>query len=79
VSDPVRLAWPAPRREPGGVGGEVIHVDGFGNLVTNLRCADLAGVGAEPTVEVAGMRWRLNTIRRATAGECSALSAAAAA
>lgn len=75
VSDPVRLAWPAPRREPGGVGGEVIHVDGFGNLVTNLRCADLAGVGAEPTVEVAGMRMvGLNTTyAERTAGECLAL------
>jgi S-adenosylmethionine hydrolase len=31
-----RLAWPEPRETPHGIEGEVIHVDAFGNLVTNL-------------------------------------------
>lgn len=75
VPDPVRLAWPAPRREPGGVSGEVIQVDGFGNLVTNLRSADLAGLGPELAVEIAGLRMvGLNTTyAERTAGECLAL------
>jgi S-adenosylmethionine hydrolase len=30
------LAWPEPRETPHGIQGEVIHVDAFGNLVTNL-------------------------------------------
>lgn len=34
------LAWPEPRETAAGVEGEVIHVDAFGNLVTNLP-ADL--------------------------------------
>ena len=31
-----RLAWPEPRETEAGLVGEVIHVDAFGNLVTNL-------------------------------------------
>src|SRR5690606_6429050 len=34
IDDPVRLAWPAVRRDGEGIRGEVIHVDRFGNLVT---------------------------------------------
>jgi S-adenosylmethionine hydrolase len=37
VSDPVRLPWPAARIGPGGMEGEVVHVDRFGNLVTSIR------------------------------------------
>ncbi|MBI4576001.1 MAG: SAM-dependent chlorinase/fluorinase [Planctomycetes bacterium] len=37
VWDPVLLAWPEPRVEADGTRvGEVVHVDRFGNLVTNL-------------------------------------------
>jgi S-adenosylmethionine hydrolase len=30
------IAWPEPRETPEGIEGEVIHIDTFGNLVTNL-------------------------------------------
>lgn len=30
------LAWPTPRHADDGVHGEIIHVDHFGNLITNL-------------------------------------------
>jgi len=40
LAELVRLAWPAPRETAAGVAGEVLHVDAFGNLVTNLP-ADL--------------------------------------
>ena len=36
VPDMVRLELPAPAVEAGRIAGEVIYVDGFGNLVTNL-------------------------------------------
>jgi S-adenosylmethionine hydrolase len=40
VSDPVRLpAASPPRRSPGGICGRVIHVDRYGNLVTDLPAA----------------------------------------
>lgn len=44
VDDPVRLAMPRPQPAPGGWRGEVIHIDHFGNLATNLRREHLAGV-----------------------------------
>jgi hypothetical protein len=37
----VDLPWPEPCPAADGVVGEVITVDGFGNLVTNLRAGDL--------------------------------------
>ena len=40
LDDLVRLTWPRPRETAGGVEGEVLHVDTFGNVVTNLP-ADL--------------------------------------
>ncbi len=43
--DMVRLPWPQPCRDGNTVTGEVIHVDRFGNLITNLRLADL---GSDP-------------------------------
>jgi hypothetical protein len=43
------------RRQPdGSLRGRVIHIDVFGNLVTDVRCEDLPA--GRPTVEVAGRR-----------------------
>jgi S-adenosylmethionine hydrolase len=39
VADPVRLASAEPRREGGRLEGTVIHVDRYGNLVTDLPTA----------------------------------------
>lgn len=36
-----RLEVPEPQREDGGIAGEVIYIDGFGNLTTNIRREDL--------------------------------------
>ncbi len=41
LADPVRLPWPAPRAGTDAVHGEVVHVDRFGNLITNLERAHL--------------------------------------
>jgi S-adenosylmethionine hydrolase len=41
VRRPAGLEWPRPERSRRRVRGEVIHVDRFGNLVTNLRPGDL--------------------------------------
>jgi S-adenosylmethionine hydrolase len=45
ITDPVRLHLPAPVRSPEGWQGEVIHIDAFGNLATNLRSEHLQGRG----------------------------------
>jgi S-adenosylmethionine hydrolase len=52
VSDLVRLERPRPRREGPDWIGEVVAIDRFGNLVTNLPVP----AGARGTVEVAGRR-----------------------
>jgi hypothetical protein len=43
LPNPVTLTIPEPIRTPGRVMGEVIHVDHFGNAITNLRPEDLLG------------------------------------
>lgn len=45
VTDPVRLALPPKSRRGGELEGAVLHVDRFGNLVTNLLEEDLAALG----------------------------------
>ncbi|HLC41644.1 MAG TPA: SAM-dependent chlorinase/fluorinase [Methylomirabilota bacterium] len=55
VTDPVRLAWPAAARKGDSVVGEVIHVDHFGNLITNIQRELLTGLGENLVVEVAGV------------------------
>jgi S-adenosylmethionine hydrolase len=55
IPDPVRLELPPPFVEEGGASGEVILADHFGNLVTNLRPADLGHPEAgEVRFEIAG-------------------------
>ncbi len=56
VRDPVRLTWPRPRATRAGVLGQVLLADRFGNLLTNLREADLPGPAAACVVEVGGAR-----------------------
>ncbi len=44
ISDYVTLPFPAPRRLPGGtLEGVIIHVDRFGNCLTNITPEDLEG------------------------------------
>jgi S-adenosylmethionine hydrolase len=41
VSDPVRLVEGKPAISENGIEGEIIHIDRFGNIVTNILGADL--------------------------------------
>ena len=56
VADPVRLEELTPQRQAKRLRGQVIHIDRFGNLVTNIAAADLAGWDA-------GVRIRLGSGR----------------
>jgi S-adenosylmethionine hydrolase len=57
-TDPVRLRWPEIVWEGECFAGEVVHVDHFGNLLTNIRREDLERLGPpeDIVVEVAGIR-----------------------
>jgi len=56
VRDPVRLDGPSPEKTADGVRGRVIHVDRFGNAITNLPSRWVEGVlsGTEWTLTVPG-------------------------
>jgi len=51
------LRVPEPRRDAGAIRGEVIYVDHFGNLITNVPQSLLANFPAEPTsISIRGTR-----------------------
>jgi S-adenosylmethionine hydrolase len=54
VTDPVTLRWPGPSDVAGGLVGEVVHVDRFGNLVTSIPAGAVAAGGDGFAVRVAG-------------------------
>ncbi len=41
ITDPAKLQLPKPARTPDGLRGEVIHIDHFGNVASNIRVEDL--------------------------------------
>ena len=42
ITDPVYLHWPEPSFGPEAIRGEIIYVDQFGNLISNVRAAELS-------------------------------------
>lgn len=42
ITDPVSLDWPEPSFGPAAIRGEIMYVDQFGNLVSNVRAAELS-------------------------------------
>ncbi|HSB65267.1 MAG TPA: SAM-dependent chlorinase/fluorinase, partial [Anaerolineales bacterium] len=52
IPDPIRLKYPHPEKLPGGgIRGQVIEIDNFGNLATNISDTDLIDIG-EATVKI---------------------------
>jgi hypothetical protein len=60
ITDPVRLVLPGPSRAAdGAILGQVVHVDRFGNLITDVPAAWIAGEGWRCRIAgeiIAGMR-----------------------
>jgi S-adenosylmethionine hydrolase len=52
----VSLSWPRPAVSSTRAAGEILYVDSFGNLISNLACDNLSPLGKpeELTVEIAG-------------------------
>lgn len=53
----VDLHWPEPQRQADRLAGEILYVDSFGNLISNITAEHLASLGGEPSnriVEIAG-------------------------
>jgi S-adenosylmethionine hydrolase len=53
-TDPVRLDWPEPRATASGIEGVVLHVDDFGNAVTNVPESMLPESRARLRARIAG-------------------------
>jgi S-adenosylmethionine hydrolase len=45
IDDPVRFELPRPQRTGTGLSGEVMHIDHFGNVASNMHRDDLAELG----------------------------------
>ena len=54
IDDPVRITLPRPQRTERGWVGEVIHIDHFGNIISNIHRSNLADFG-EVTVTLNGV------------------------
>jgi S-adenosylmethionine hydrolase len=54
ILDPIQLAWPRTRSAGHAVLGEIVHVDRYGNLISNLERADLPAAPAACVVSIAG-------------------------
>lgn len=44
ISDPVTIDWPQPTVEGARVRGQIVYVDRFGNLISNIAVAHLGGM-----------------------------------
>jgi len=74
IDDPVRLEIPRPHSSPNGVRGEVISIDNFGNIASNILQSDLDGLGVV-IVNIAGVEidGLVNTFGERLPGELIAL------
>ncbi|MGE5072703.1 MAG: S-adenosyl-l-methionine hydroxide adenosyltransferase family protein [Anaerolineae bacterium] len=54
--DPVRLELPKPVRTSAGLRGEVIHIDHFGNIASNIRIEDMQPALAHPEAVTVSLR-----------------------
>ena len=62
LKDFVRLDWPEPRERRGGIEGEVVYIDRFGNAITNLESRLWRGVDGI-SCEIYGRRRRVCSLK----------------
>ena len=76
LEDLFSLPWPEPQETSAGLCGEVIHVDHFGNLITNLPDSLLPRLQATGQIDCGGttIDQVVNTYAEATLGSLVALA-----
>ena len=52
ISDPVKLQLPAPHQKGGTLYGQVVSVDHFGNLITNIHRKEIEGFARGGTLAI---------------------------
>ena len=55
TTDIREISLPAPTREKGVIAGEVIYIDSFGNIITNINGGDALSFGPDACVELNGI------------------------
>lgn len=74
IADPVRLELPKPERAGDGLRGEVMHIDAFGNVASNIQRQDLTGWGeVEVRLKGASVRGLVRTFGERPPGDLIAL------
>jgi S-adenosylmethionine hydrolase len=77
IHDPVQLKLPAPYRKGEFLYGQIVRVDRFGNLITNIRRGDMEKFigGCRPVVRIGDLRIEgiQRTYAQTAAGEALAL------
>lgn len=66
VDDPILLPWPVPVSNSDSIDGQVMFVDRYGNLITNIAREDLDSLGKDVEIACAGVPI---TIRARTYGD----------
>jgi hypothetical protein len=74
IADPVRLPAPPPARDPGRLTGRVVHVDRYGNLVTDLPASWLPDAPCRFAVGPHSTRLRVGHYAEIPPGEAAALA-----
>lgn len=54
IDDPLRIDWPLPETNHNEICGEIVRIDNFGNLITNIRGNLLADITADRAVVACG-------------------------
>ncbi|MHB9073973.1 MAG: SAM hydrolase/SAM-dependent halogenase family protein [Desulfobaccales bacterium] len=52
ITDPVPLDWPEPSIDPEAIRGEIIHVDQFGNLISNVSYGEFTAWRGDQAVRL---------------------------
>jgi len=74
ITDPIRKSIPQPQIKTGEIIGEIIHIDDFGNLITNIATEDLAGF-RNPIIRIGrkAIKGLVNSYSDVTSGTLCAL------
>ncbi len=59
ITDPIKPAFVEVKREKGSLVGEVLHIDGFGNIITNITRKEIKKPAEAFNVELAGASLKL--------------------
>jgi S-adenosylmethionine hydrolase len=74
IDDPVRLELPKPEKAGDRLRGEIMHIDAFGNVASNIQRRDLAGWGeVEVRLKGATVRGLVRTFGERPPGDLIAL------